>query len=207
MNVELASSGAKYVLVAIVILGGMLGGIAAELMKTRKVAGIDEEGGWERPTKLSARYADLGGWASVVLGVVAAGVAMGLFDQVQDAAKVVPGTGTGTAATPASTTTVEQYEVWRVVATSLIAGFSAPKFLALAQERLLALTTQKQLEGTLLTTSAVADAHAAQADSAATSEMAVQQAAVIKAITDSTIPSPAPPTPRPDPSKPPGPIK
>ncbi len=193
MNVELASSGAKYVLVAIVILGGMLGGIAAELMKTRKVEGSDEEGGWERPTKLSARYADLGGWASVVLGVVAAGVAMGLFDQVQDVAKVAPGTGSGTTATPATTTTVEEYDVWRVVATTLIAGFSAPKFLALAQERLLALTTQKQLEGTLLTTSAVANTHAAQADSAATPELAVQQAAVIKAITDSTIPAPAPP--------------
>ena len=204
MSVELASSGAKYILVAIVVLGGMLGGIAAELMKTRKIEGIDEEGGWERPTKLSVRYADLGGWASVVLGAVAAGVAMGLFDQVQDVAKAVPGTGTGTAATPATTTTVEEYEVWRVVATTLIAGFSAPKFLALAQERLLALTTQKQLEGTLLTTSAVANAHAAQAADAASPQMAVQQAAVIKAITDSTIPSPSPSTPTLDPSRPAG---
>lgn len=184
MSVELDSDGAKYVLVAIVLLGGMLGGVAAELFKTRKIGGVDEEGGWELRGRLTPRYADWGGWASVVLGVVAAGIAMGLFDQVEDVAKVTPAEGS----TPASTTTVEEYDVWRVVAVSLIAGFSAPKFLALAQERLLALTTQERFGGALLTARAATDAQVKQAEGATTPELAKQQAEVIQAITDSVLP-------------------
>jgi uncharacterized membrane protein YeaQ/YmgE (transglycosylase-associated protein family) len=182
MSVELDSDGAKYLLVVIVLLGGIFGGIAAELFKTRKVRGVDEEGGWELPSKLTSRYSDWGGWASVLLGIVAAAIAMGLFDQVEDVAKVVPGEGNK----PPTTTTVETYEVWRVVAVTLIAGFSAPKFLALAQERLLALTTQTRFEGALITTQAAAGTQVKQADGN-TPELAKQQAEVIKAITDSVL--------------------
>jgi uncharacterized membrane protein YeaQ/YmgE (transglycosylase-associated protein family) len=199
MSVELDANGAKYVLVAIVLLGGLFGGIAAELFKTRTIRGVVEEGGWERRSRVTTRYSDWGGWASIVLGIVAAGIAMGLFDQVQDVTKVVPASGN----TPATTTTVEKYDVWRVVAVTLIAGFSASKILALAQERLLALTTQKQFESALITTSAAAGAQAQQASVSNSTELAQQQAEVIQAIADSVLPGSGQMTPPPGEPPPP----
>ncbi|MCA1678531.1 MAG: hypothetical protein LC777_06085 [Actinobacteria bacterium] len=161
-----------------------------------------EEGGWEKRSDVSPRYSDWGGWASVLLGGVAAGIAMGLFDQVRDVTRIVPASGS----TPPTTTTVEEYDVWRVVALTLIAGFSAPKFLALAQERLLALTTQKKFESALITTSAAAGAQAQQASVSTSPELAQQQAEVIKAIADSVLPGSGQTAPPGAPATPPAPL-
>jgi hypothetical protein len=135
VTVDLTSDKTKLVLVLIVLVCGALGGVAAELMKTRRIANVDEEGGVELPERLTPRYYDLGVWASIILGLVAALISMWVFDLIDQVPK--GGTATGTK---------DQYDIWEVVGITLLAGFSAPKFLMLLQERMLALLTAEQMQ-------------------------------------------------------------
>ncbi|MEA2396584.1 MAG: hypothetical protein QOK25_140 [Thermoleophilaceae bacterium] len=135
MTFELEKTGAKLALVGLVLIAGALGGFAAELLKVRKVDGQNEEGVWEGWRRLTNKYYDLGTPASLFLGMIAAALAMGIFSPIDEVAK--------------GTAKVHQYDLWRVVALTLTAGFSAPKFLATAQERLLALVTQTRFQSAL----------------------------------------------------------
>jgi H+/Cl- antiporter ClcA len=140
MTIDLTSTKTKLVLALLVVLAGAIGGLAAELMKTRKISGTDEDGGIELPKLLSRRYFDLGFPASLFLGVVAAAVAVWVFDLIQTVQQ--------------SGKSVDQYNIVRVVGVTLVAGLSAPKFLQTAQERLLAQMTAQRFENGLRTAGA-----------------------------------------------------
>ena len=188
MTIDLDTTMTKIVLGLIVVGAGAVGGVAAELLKTRKISATDEEGGWEMPKRVATRYYDLGGWASVLLGIVAAAVAMGLFDLVKEVQRAVPAAPTDQSPT---TITIEQYDLWRVVAVALVAGFSAPKFLATAQERLIALVSQQQMETTVRQTAVVTQAGfeaSRNAPDEAKPALAAQQAEVINALATSALP-------------------
>lgn len=140
MTIALTNDDTKIVFGVIVVVAGLLGGLAAELMKSRKVGGADEDGALELPKLLSRRYFDVGFPASMFLGAVAAAVAVWVFDlvdQVPEGGKIV-----------------DKYDIVKVVGVSLIAGFSAPKFLQTAQERLLAQMTAQRFESGLRTVAA-----------------------------------------------------
>ena len=144
MTVELDTTWTEIVLGIIVVAGGALGGFSSELLKTRKIAGVDEQGVIERRQSLTARFYDAGTWASVLLGVVAAAIAMALLNPIEEIAAVAPADATASATEP-----TEQYDFWKVLGLVLTAGVSAPAFLAITQERFLALATQDRFAGAL----------------------------------------------------------
>jgi uncharacterized membrane protein YeaQ/YmgE (transglycosylase-associated protein family) len=163
VTVDLTSDKTKLVLVVLVLVCGALGGLAAELMKTRRIAGIDEEGGVERPAKLTPRYTDWGAWATIILGIVAALIAMWAFDLIDQVPK--GGTATGNK---------DQYDIWEVVGVTLVAGFSASKLLTLLQERMLALLTAEQMKERMGGTRTVLHESMATADTLDDAQKAAQ---------------------------------
>jgi uncharacterized membrane protein YeaQ/YmgE (transglycosylase-associated protein family) len=151
MTVDLTTTTTKVVFWILVVLCGVVGGFAADLVKTHKIGGQDQEGVVERPTYLSQRYLELGVFASLIVGAVAAAVAVWILGTVQTGT-----TGTGTAAK-----TVDQYLVVKLVGTSLLVGFSGPKFLQTAAEKVLAQVNAVHLE-TGVRAAAAASAASAQ---------------------------------------------
>ncbi len=142
MTVTLDSDMSKIVLVVLVVFLGAVGGFCAELLKVRKIAGADEEGVVEMSKRLTGRFYDYGTWASVILGMVAAAIAMGVFDPV-----TTPAPAEGAAASAEAPK--EQYDIWRLCLLCIVAGFSAPKFLTTLQERFLALVTAEKVQSKL----------------------------------------------------------
>jgi hypothetical protein len=176
MTVDLKTTAAKVVFWVLVVVCGALGGFTADLVKTRKIGGRDEEGVIERSAGLGQRYLDLGTIASLIVGAVAAAVAVWIFDIVNTVT-----IGTGTAAK-----TVDQYGVIQLVGVSLIVGFSGPKFLQTAAERTLALVDSQHLE-TALRSGLAASTAARQAPAVAggapeTASAVEHHATVVEAI-------------------------
>lgn len=143
MTVTLDSDMSKIVLVVLVVFLGGIGGLCAELLKVRKIGGVDEEGILEKSKRLTGRFYDVGTPATVFLGAVAAALAMGVFDPVTE----VP-VSTDTAAASAEEPK-EQYDIWRLCLLCIVAGFTAPKFLTTLQERFLALVTAEKVQSRL----------------------------------------------------------
>lgn len=150
MAFELVTWESKAVLVGLVAIFGALGGFAAELLKTREIAGREEDGTIELGRRLNARFYDFGASASVVLGVIVAGIAMGVFQPIEEVA--VDGGSE------------QRYDVFQVFALCAIAGFSAPKFLHTARERLLAMMAVGRMETALVDAKAVGQAGSDDAD-------------------------------------------
>lgn len=140
MDFALESDGAKLAFLAVVVASGMLGGLAAELLKTRKIGGRSETGVLEGSKKLTSRFYDLGTPASLVVGVVAAILAVALLQPIDEV--LPPGAEPGTEPT-------SEYDLLRLIAIAIVGGFAAPKFLTLAQERFLALVTTERFETAL----------------------------------------------------------
>jgi hypothetical protein len=175
MTVDLTTTKTKIVFWVIVAVCGALGGLAAELVKSRKIGHRSEEGAIELSKRLSPRFLDIGTPASLFVGLVAAAVAVWIFDMVST---VPHGTGTDAG-------TVDQYNVAKLVGVTIIAGFGGPKFLQNAAERMLAVVDQQHMETALRSTLAASTAQstAAKAAGAAGGAAAVEQhAQVVEAI-------------------------
>jgi hypothetical protein len=178
MTVDLTTTKTKIVFWAIVALCGALGGLAAELVKARKIGPRSEEGAIELSKRLTPRLLDLGTPASLIVGAVAAAVAVWIFSMVDTVSR-----GTG-----ASAQIVDQYNVVRLVGVALIAGFSGPKFLQTAAERTLALIDEQHMETALRSTLAASTAQRkaaaapGAAGGAATGAAVEQHAEVVEAI-------------------------
>jgi hypothetical protein len=122
------------VLFAIAAALGAIGGLGYELMQTR---GRGQTGLIERPHRSSKRLFDLGAWASVVIGAIAAAAALWVFPPE------ITIIGTGAAAR-----TVRQYDLIRVVGLSLIIGSAGSSFLSALQARALAQVKAQEAQTT-----------------------------------------------------------
>ena len=133
------------------LLGGV-GGLAYELLLSRR----GQVGMIEVPHKVQGgRYVDLGVWASVIIGAIAAVAALWIFPP--DVKTVVDAAG------KSSTTT--EYDIVRVVALSLIIGSAGSSFLSALQARALALVKDQQAKQTAAVAQAQLD-HVKEAASA-----------------------------------------
>src|SRR6476469_1189427 len=112
MTVDLTTTKAKIVFWVVLAVCGALGGLAAELAKSRKIGPRTEEGAIELSKRLTPRILDIGTPASLIVGTVAAAVAAWIFDLIDTVPR-----GTG-----ATATMVDQYDVVKLVGVSLVAG-------------------------------------------------------------------------------------
>lgn len=110
---------------------GAIGGLAFELMQTR----LGETGLLEIPSRRGA-FRDLGFWASVLIGAIAAVASLWVFP---------PEVHTTVAQGGKSTTTTE-YDLIKVVGLSLIVGSAGSSFLSALQARALAKVKAQEAE-------------------------------------------------------------
>jgi hypothetical protein len=118
--IQLNGTGDYLLVIAIAGAGGLLGGLAAELLLNRD--GVT--GAFELPGRRKGGLFDLGGFSSLVVGVVA-GIAILLV--------MPPQVTVATSATDGSVTSA--YEPLRLVATSLVAGSAGGSVLTALQAR------------------------------------------------------------------------
>lgn len=109
-------------------LGG-IGGLANELMQNRR----GQTGQVERPRRLKGPYRDLGVWANVIIGGIAALAALWVFPPE-------------TTIDAAGTTT--KYDIIKVVGLSLVIGSAGGTFLSAMQARARALVKEQEAEQT-----------------------------------------------------------
>jgi hypothetical protein len=128
----LATTGDYLLMVLIAALGGLVGGLAAELLLSRD----GQTGAFELPGRRTGLF-DLGGFATLVVGAVA-GVAILL---------VLPATNTVvTTAADGSTTTAASFDLVRLVATTLVAGSAGGSVLTALQSRVTAAINEARVE-------------------------------------------------------------
>jgi hypothetical protein len=115
------------------VLGGV-GGLAFELMQTRR-----GQTGWvESPHRVDrGRYHDWGVVANLIIGAIAAVAALWLFPPI---AKTTVAAG--------HTTTTTEYDIIKVVGLSLIIGSAGSSVLAALQARALALVKDQEAQQT-----------------------------------------------------------
>jgi hypothetical protein len=142
-------------------LGG-IGGLVYELLLSRR----GQVGMIEVPhTVQGGRFIDLGVWASVIIGAIAAVAALWIFPP--DVKTVVDAAG------KSSTTT--EYDIVRVVALSLIIGSAGSSFLSALQARALALVKDQEAKQTTAVAQAQLDqVKVAAAGGASGSELAAK---------------------------------
>jgi hypothetical protein len=157
---------ADYVVMILVAAGvGAIGGLAAELLLERS----DNTGTVELPGRIvGTRFLDIGFPASLLIGAIAAASILYFFPPTTET--VTPG---ASASDPA--TTVVQFDLVKLVALSLIVGSAGPRFLAAAQNRVLA-AVNEQKAGAAVTTGTT------QVSQMAESAQAAIPAAVASAI-------------------------
>lgn len=128
----LATTGDYLLMVLIAAAGGLVGGLAAELLLSRD----GQTGAFELPGRRTGLF-DLGGFATLVVGAVA-GVAILL---------VLPATNTVvTTAADGSTTTAASFDLVRLVATTLVAGSAGGSVLTALQSRVTAAINEARVE-------------------------------------------------------------
>lgn len=128
--IELHGTGDYLLVIAIAGASGLVGGLAAELLLNRD--GVT--GAFELPGRRKGGLFDLGGFSSLVVGVVA-GVAILL---------VMPPATMSTSAADGSVTSA--YEPLRLVATSLVAGSAGGSVLTALQARVTAAINAARVE-------------------------------------------------------------
>jgi hypothetical protein len=154
---------------------GAVGGLAYELMQKR---GRGMTGALEMPRSAQGgRLRDLGFWASLILGAIAALAALWIF----------PPTDKIVTSAAGKSDTITEYNVIKVVGLSLVIGSAASNFLSAMQARAMALlkaqeaeTTKKVAQGQLDEVKKAAESDASHAEIAARAETAK------RAIADST---------------------
>ncbi len=128
----LETTGDYLLMVLIAAVGGLVGGLAAELLLSRD----GQTGAFELPGRRTGLF-DLGGFATLVVGAVA-GVAILL---------VLPATATVvTTAADGSTTTAASFDLVRLVATTLVAGSAGGSVLTALQSRVTAAINEARVE-------------------------------------------------------------
>jgi len=127
--IELHGTGDYLVVIAIAGVSGLVGGLAAELLLNRD--GVT--GAFELPGRRKGGLLDLGGFSSMVVGVVA-GVAILLVLPPQVSVSVVDGAATSA------------YEPLRLIATSLVAGSAGGSVLTALQARVTAAINAARVE-------------------------------------------------------------
>lgn len=128
----LETSGDYLLMVLIAAVGGLVGGLAAELLLSRD----GQTGAFELPGRRTGLF-DLGGFATLVVGAVA-GVAILL---------VLPATATVvTTEADGSTTTAASFDLVRLVATTLVAGSAGGSVLTALQSRVTAAINEARVE-------------------------------------------------------------
>ncbi len=128
----LETTGDYLLMVVIAAAGGLVGGLAAELLLSRD----GQTGAFELPGRRTGLF-DLGGFATLVVGAVA-GVAILL---------VLPATATVvTTGADGSTTTAASFDLVRLVATTLVAGSAGGSVLTALQSRVTAAINEARVE-------------------------------------------------------------
>lgn len=128
-------SPSDYVFVfALTAIAGMIGGLAAELLLTRD----GETGAFELPARKGA-VLDLGGFAPVLVGGVVGVAILVVFP---------PETTIVTNAADNTTTSVQGYDIVRLVATSLVAGSAGGTVLSGLQARVTAAVNESRVQFT-----------------------------------------------------------
>src|SRR5215213_1367116 len=110
---------------------GATGGLAYELMQSR----LGDTGMVERPTRKPG-YLDLGFWASLLIGAIAAVAALWVF----------PPEANTTVEQGGRTTTTTEYDLIKLVGLSLIIGSAGSSFLTALQARALARVKAQEAE-------------------------------------------------------------
>lgn len=119
---------------------GAVASIVAELLIPRGAAGDTgalEWPGWRQdaPTAGGRKWYDLGSWAAIPLGIVAAAIAGLLLTPTQEVI--------------ANGQTTRTMELEKLLGIALVAGLSSSAFLSLVQERFIAVAKQQQLDAAL----------------------------------------------------------
>lgn len=140
---------------ALAALLGVVGGLAFELLQTRR----RQTGLLELPHKAAKPYVDIGFFASLFVGAVAAAAAFWVFPPEVK-----------TTVEDGVSTTVRQWDVVRVVGLSLIVGSAGGSFLSAMQARALAAVKEQQAQAATQVASAQIDAIAAKVSKPATPE-------------------------------------
>lgn len=128
----LETTGDYLLMVTVAAAGGLVGGLAAELLLSRD----GQTGAFELPGRRTGLF-DLGGFATLVVGAVA-GVAILL---------VLPATATVvTTGADGTTTTAASFDLVRLVATTLVAGSAGGSVLTALQSRVTAAINEARVE-------------------------------------------------------------
>lgn len=119
---------------ALAAILGAVGGLAYELMQARR----RQTGMFERPRTVGGRgrigYWDFGGFASMLIGAVAAAAALWIFPPEVLVEMAANG----------ATTTTRQWDIVKLVGLSLIVGSAGASFLSAMQARALALVKTEE---------------------------------------------------------------
>jgi hypothetical protein len=140
--IELETVPQHLLMLGIAAVFGGIGGIAAELLELRGEA--KDTGALEIPRSLGKRYRDLGWLASVVLGAIAATAALFFLAPTEEIVRPVAG----------GTETTTEYELFKLVALSLIVGSAGSRFLAALQDRALATAKAERTDAAVATSQA-----------------------------------------------------
>jgi hypothetical protein len=151
MVIELVDWQDYTLLFALAAFLGAVGGLAYELMQTRR----GQTGQVELPRKAGGgRYRDWGVWANIVIGAVAAVAALWVFPPEIETTvsesrpretRTEGETGEPTPGGGTSETTIE-YDIIKVVGLSLIVGSAGSSFLSALQARALARVKEQEAE-------------------------------------------------------------
>jgi hypothetical protein len=119
------------------VLGGV-GGLAFDLLQVRG----KDTGAIEKPTRLSVRYQDLGVFASIIIGAIAASAALWVFPPTE---RIL------------GTTTVKEYGYDQLVPLALIVGSAGSSFLTAFQAKALARAKEQEAAETTRIANAALD--------------------------------------------------
>jgi hypothetical protein len=132
---ELKETGDWIIMVAIAAVLGAIGGLAFELLQSR----YGETGSIQLPrSRGRGRYLDLGVWANVIVGAIAAVAALAIFPPEVERIVVQDNT----------TTTTLEYKLTQILSLSLVIGSAGSAFLSAFQARLLAMLKDQEAETT-----------------------------------------------------------
>lgn len=156
---------------------GAVGGLAFELMQARR----RQTGMFERPRSVGGSgrigYWDLGGFASMIVGAVAAAAAIWIFP---------PEVLVKTAASGAVLSTTRQWDIVKVVGLSLIVGSAGASFLDALQARALAQVKTQEAAATQRVAKAQVDTIEAEVKSGADAAAVTGLAKAARSAIDST---------------------
>jgi hypothetical protein len=127
---ELTDISSYVILFVFVAIFGLLGGLAAELLLNRN----GETGAFELPRR-SPGFIDIGGFATLLVGVVTALAILLVFPPAQISVTTADG----------STTLSNGYDIVRLAGTALVAGSAGGSVLTALQARLTAAVAQAEV--------------------------------------------------------------